>query len=203
MTSTSRRHPTTAFLHSTLFHPSIVSLFSTFRAPSGYYQVLELHQEGTLTEFLHAREPHVLTESELRGLARTLVDALVYLKKELVLHRDINPSQLMITKSGRVVRKRLKRLCSPTYVLLRNCLVSAQRSGSPTWILLPSSFVAQRITYLREYEPFLSRFAHIMTHFSREILLGQPYGFGTDLWSVGCLLVTCISGSPAFSVGPL
>lgn len=93
-----------ASLHSALYHPSIVSLISVFSAPSGYYQVLELHQEGTLANLLYARASHVLAEPELRGVARMLIDALIYLKKELVLHRDINPSNIMITQHGRIVR---------------------------------------------------------------------------------------------------
>ncbi|KAH9895161.1 kinase-like domain-containing protein [Cubamyces lactineus] len=89
-------------LHGALCHPSILSLISYFSAPSGYYQVLELCQGGTLFDLLDAREKHVLTEEELRGLSKTLVDALIYLRKELILHRDINPSNILITGDGRV-----------------------------------------------------------------------------------------------------
>lgn len=66
--------------------------------------MLELHQEGTFANLLYARASHVLAETELRGVARTLIDALIYLKKELVLHRDINPSNIMVTQHGRIVR---------------------------------------------------------------------------------------------------
>lgn len=152
-------YPTSDFvlsgsLHSALYHPSIVSLISTFSAPSGYYQVLELHQEGTLANLLYARASHVLTEPELRGVARTLIDALIYLKKELVLHRDINPSNIMITQHGRIVRHMfvLKRgeMNLHTY---RSCpgLVRLSNYCPPT---LPSmSSVARQITYLRKYVP--------------------------------------------------
>lgn len=36
-----------------------------------------------------------------------------------------------------------------------------------------------------------------------EILSGRSYGFAADLWSVGCVLVTCLSGVPAFNVSHL
>ncbi|KAI0332323.1 kinase-like protein [Cubamyces sp. BRFM 1775] len=75
---------------------------SYFGAPSGYYQVLEICQGGSLSELLDAREDHVLTEEELRGMSRSLVDALIYLRNQLVLHRDINPSNILITGDGRV-----------------------------------------------------------------------------------------------------
>ena len=77
---------------------------SYFSAPSGYYQVLELCQGGSLAGLLDTREDHILTEEELRGLSRTLTDALIYLRNELVLHRDINPENILITGDGRMVR---------------------------------------------------------------------------------------------------
>lgn len=91
-------------LHSTLHHPSVVSLISVFDTPSAHYQVLELLQEGTLAELLLFREVSILAEPELRAVAKSLVDALSYLKAELVLHRNINTSQILITEQGRVVR---------------------------------------------------------------------------------------------------
>ena len=36
--------------------------------------------------------------------------------------------------------------------------------------------------------------------YNREILSGRPYGLATDIWSLGCVMVTCLSGQPAFNV---
>ena len=64
---------------------------------------MELCSRGTLSTFLHSRNDPILSESELRGLVRSLVDALIYLKKELVLHRDINAAAILLTADYRVV----------------------------------------------------------------------------------------------------
>ncbi|KAL1942059.1 hypothetical protein VTO73DRAFT_6589 [Trametes versicolor] len=153
-----------ASLHSALYHPSIVSLISTFSAPSGYYQVLELHQEGTLANLLYARASHVLAEPELRGVTRTLLDVLIYLKKELVLHRDINLSNILVTQHGRI-----------------------KLSGFDAAVKLPSA------------DTTIDEFCGSANYVSPEILSGRPYSFAADLWSVGCVLVTCLSGVPAFN----
>ena len=34
-----------------------------------------------------------------------------------------------------------------------------------------------------------------------EILSGKPYGLETDVWSLGGVLLTCLSGQLAFNVG--
>ena len=37
----------------------------------------------------------------------------------------------------------------------------------------------------------------------REMLSGKSYGLAADIWSLGCVLVTCLSGQPAFNVRPV
>ncbi|KAI0369715.1 kinase-like protein [Pilatotrama ljubarskyi] len=149
-------------LHSALSHPSILSLISYFDAPSGHYTVLELCPGGTLEDFLFTRGSP-LAEDELRGVARSLLDALIYLKKELVLHRDINPKQVLITKDGRV-----------------------KLSGFGSAIRLTT------------VDSTRTEFCGSANYVSPEVLLGKPYAFETDLWSLGCILVSCSSDRPAF-----
>ena len=92
----------TASLQATLCHPSVVSLISFFMAPSGFYQVMGYCKYGSLADFLATRELGVLTEGEVRGIARMLIDTLLYLRKERVLHRDVKPSHLLIASDYRV-----------------------------------------------------------------------------------------------------
>jgi polo-like kinase 4 len=64
---------------------------------------MELCSRGTLSDFLRTRSPPVLSEAELRGLARALVEALTYLKNELVLHRNIQAANVLVTDDYHVV----------------------------------------------------------------------------------------------------
>lgn len=80
-----------------------MSLLSTFSTPSAHYQVLELCAHGSLLTFLHSRSPQTLSENEVRGVLRTLVDALIYLKKELVVHNNIKPENVLLTHDFRIV----------------------------------------------------------------------------------------------------
>ncbi|KAI1794204.1 kinase-like domain-containing protein [Ganoderma leucocontextum] len=172
-----------ASLHSTLCHPTVVTLISSFSAPSGFYQVLEFCENGSLSGFLHARDAHSLTEEELRGVARALVDALVYLKKERVLHRDIKPSNIFITRDFRLVRSR----SMADAALARTLIIAYKKlSGFGFAIRLPRSDSTE------------TAFCGSPNYVSPEILSGLPYRFTTDLWSVGSVLVTCLAGQPAF-----
>ena len=40
----------------------------------------------------------------------------------------------------------------------------------------------------------------ILIQYVRELVNNSPYGFEADLWSLGGLMVTCLSGKPAFEV---
>ena len=70
----------------------------------GYLTVLLWETEiENLEEYLVSQGTRPLTEEELRGVARTLVDALRYLRGELILHRDIKPTNILLTRDFRLV----------------------------------------------------------------------------------------------------
>ena len=87
---------------------------------------MDLCLHGNLQQILAARESHTLSEDELRGVLKGIADALVYLQRALVVHRDINPASILVDAQLRVVRVQsfvLFRVLSVTY---RNCRASAR-----------------------------------------------------------------------------
>ncbi|EGN94254.1 hypothetical protein SERLA73DRAFT_77679 [Serpula lacrymans var. lacrymans S7.3] len=155
--------PYSAPLHQSLHHPAIVSLFSTFSTSLAYYYILELCPRGTLCDYLRSRNPVGLEESELRMVLKTLVSALVYLRKELVVHRDLKAANILLTEDYQVKLADFglaARLLTKTSTISTFC-------GSPN-------------------------------HVSPEILSRLPYSFSSDLWSLGCLIITCLCGTPPF-----
>ncbi|KAJ7670277.1 kinase-like domain-containing protein [Mycena rosella] len=146
-----------------LHHPSIVSLFRTFSTPSARFQLLELCAGGTLASYLDCNS---VTEAHLRGILKSLIEALTYLKKQGIAHRKITPSNLLLTADGRI------KLCDfdlATYL--------------PSSKVPPDCFLAN-------------------PHFvAPELLADLPYGCEADLWSVGCIAMTCLSGRRPFEAG--
>ncbi|KAJ6584905.1 hypothetical protein B0H19DRAFT_401123 [Mycena capillaripes] len=91
--------PDSSFIHLSLSHPSIVSLFSAFSTPLAHFQLLELCSGGTLSSYSDGKP---LSEGHLRGILKGLFEALIYLKNQGVVHRNIRPSNLLLTTDGRV-----------------------------------------------------------------------------------------------------
>jgi len=80
-----------------LHHPHITQLVASFEDGSGsqmIYLVLELCEGPTLQAVLDARG--ALEESEARRLFAQLVDALCYLRKQSIIHRDVKPTNCML-----------------------------------------------------------------------------------------------------------
>lgn len=118
-------------VHQSLCHPTILSLFSTFpvvdpdyeadRQPQPQpgtstivmtrYIVLEYGGPlGTLSDHLprlNLASPSPPEEGKVRGVVKSLADALTYLEKENVVHRNLVPGSIYVTEDFRVVSVKL------------------------------------------------------------------------------------------------
>ena len=138
-------------VHQALCHPAILTLFSTLPADPDYdeedlraqgqletpsitamprYLVLEYcGPHGTLSDHLPRLNPTAtspLEESRIRGVVKTLADALVYLEKENVIHRRLIPESVYITGDFRVVSVIL-------YSSFRGFVVETNQAVTETW----------------------------------------------------------------------
>ncbi|KIY46546.1 kinase-like protein [Fistulina hepatica ATCC 64428] len=129
-----------------------------------HFQVLEFCSGGSLLDFLNKRDPNVLNEGELRGVLKGLCNALAYLKHQSVVHRDISPSNILLTAD---YRPKLSNFFSATR-MPHNSLVSGLYGD-------------------QEY-------------MSPEMVRNLPYDCSTDIWSLGCVAVTCVTGAPPIMV---
>ncbi|KDQ62377.1 hypothetical protein JAAARDRAFT_189704 [Jaapia argillacea MUCL 33604] len=172
LNSNDEAHPTfSAFIHQSLYHPSIISLFSAFSTPTQHVTVIEFCVRGTLASYLDRVQetmntvigertvPNVTTESELRCVTKSLVDGLIYLRKEGILHGNIKPSNVFLTEDYRIKLG--------DFSLAEKLLAPSIKSSSDC-----------RCQYT-----------------APEIRCGEPYTFTADIWSLGCLMLCCLLGT--------
>ncbi|KAF0294402.1 Serine/threonine-protein kinase PLK4 [Amphibalanus amphitrite] len=81
-------------IHSRLKHPSILELYTFFEDESAVYLVLELCTNGELGKYVRSKGS--LTEDEARGYVRQIVDGMLYLHSNKILHRDLSLSNLLL-----------------------------------------------------------------------------------------------------------
>ena len=116
-------------VHQSLCHPTILTLFSTFPVVDSDYEADRQSQSqpqsgtstivmmryivleyggplGTLSDHLprlNLASPSPLEEGKVRGVVKSLADALTYLEKENVVHRNLVPGSIYVTEDFRVV----------------------------------------------------------------------------------------------------
>lgn len=88
-------------IHARLKHPSILELYTFFEDTNHVYLILELAHNGTLHRFLAERQK-TLNELESANIVSQVVNGLLYLHSNSIMHRDISMSNLLLTASMHV-----------------------------------------------------------------------------------------------------
>ncbi len=87
---------------SILYHPTIVRFVDYFKENNEYYLVEEYAEGRTTESFLAggSRQGVKFDEEKVLSIAKRLIFALNYMHMHEVFHRDLNPSNILITKQG-------------------------------------------------------------------------------------------------------
>lgn len=88
-------------IHSRLKHPSILELYTFFEDANNVYLVLELAHNGELHRYMKENQ-RVMTEAETATTLNQVVNGLLYLKSQNIVHRDMSLSNLLLTKDLKV-----------------------------------------------------------------------------------------------------
>src|SRR5436190_17659947 len=83
-------------------HPGVVRIYESFEEAGTAYLVTELLEGRTMHQMLVA-QGKPLTESQVLGVAAHCGEALSVVHGAGILHRDLNPTNVMLTPDGRVV----------------------------------------------------------------------------------------------------
>jgi polo-like kinase 4 len=89
-------------IHYQLKHPSILELYTFFEDKNYVYLVLELCHNGEIARYLKSRQSCALDEDEARRFLKQIVDGMIYLHSNGILHRDLSLTNLLLTKDMNV-----------------------------------------------------------------------------------------------------
>ncbi|KAJ3192513.1 Serine/threonine-protein kinase plk4 [Irineochytrium annulatum] len=96
----SRRVGNEIEIHWQLHHPSILKLLTYFEDDAFVYLVMELCHNGELYRYVQQRP---LSEPEARRILEQVVNGLVYLHRNGIIHRDLKLSNILLTKDHNAV----------------------------------------------------------------------------------------------------
>ncbi|KAL1689133.1 hypothetical protein GGG16DRAFT_58466 [Schizophyllum commune] len=101
-----------------LSHPSITTFVASL---SSRVHVVEHCPSGSLREFLKDWNHDNMAEYDVASLLRGVANALEYLAQELIVHRDVNPENILLTSAG---QPKLSNFSSATRLSSARCTAS-------------------------------------------------------------------------------
>jgi polo-like kinase 4 len=163
-------------------------LHSYFEDSTRVFIVTELCPNGNLFQYVLGH-PEGLPENQVRGVMRDIVEGIQgivtsnHLMTELhshgIMHRDLKLSNILLDKDMYTV---------------------FPYSFSTDGEKIADFGLARIIDDSKSEEAFT--FCGTPNYISPEILAREPYGLPSDIWSLGCILLTLLSGTPPFGVIP-
>src|SRR5215510_2197689 len=164
---------------SSLNHPNICTLFDVGREGDTDYLVMELVDGETLAQRL-ARG--ALPSADVLKLAAQIADALSRAHRAGVIHRDLKPGNVMLTRSGCKLMDfglaRATGLAGPGGSGLTVALSQSPTMGAP---LTAEGTIVGTFQYM-----------------APEQLEGKEADARSDLWALGCVLYEMATGKRAF-----
>ncbi len=85
---------------SSLEHPFIISLVSSFQDESSLYLLLELIQGGELYSVIHAGDDKGLPEKDAQFYCACVLEGLGHMHQRSICYRDLKPENVLIDKKG-------------------------------------------------------------------------------------------------------
>ena len=169
-----------------LSHDNIIQYFdceSDFNENSNNYMVniaME-YQETNLTEFIHyynqKNNLNYLPKKIISEITKKILEGLKYLHENKIIHRDLKPENILMSFDANSVK--------------------IGDFGISLWIKESQSNIKNKIlNYTRD---FMKRsVAGTGIYMAPEVLLGNPYGYDCDIWSLGCIVFEMAGGVKPF-----
>ena len=169
-----------------LSHDNIIQYFdceSDFNEKNQNYMVniaME-YQESNLTEFMknYTSKNNVknLPKKIISQITKKILEGLKYLHENKIIHRDLKPENILMSQDANSVK--------------------IGDFGISVWIKESQSNIKNKIlNYTRD---FMKRsVAGTGIYMAPEVILGNPYGFDCDIWSLGCIVFEMAGGIKPF-----
>uniref|UniRef100_A0A2M4CK83 non-specific serine/threonine protein kinase n=1 Tax=Anopheles darlingi TaxID=43151 RepID=A0A2M4CK83_ANODA len=165
-------------------HPNVVRFVEVLEDRYYIYLVLELLEGGELLQRIKQKQ-HTLTEGQVRGYFRQLVDAVSFLHRNGIAHRDLKPENVLFESAS---SERLKII---DFGFAQTCRENGDRSSA----LPSSSSTSSKPIISPSWIP-----AGTLGYVAPEVLHpSDAYALeSADLWSLGAILYTMLCGQAPF-----
>jgi len=191
-------------IHAATKHENIVRMVQAFEDPTYAMLVIEWMPGGSLKRYLDRRALKIVPEVQVRIIVRQVLQALHYIHKHKIVHCDVKPENILL---GVGVPESLG--VASEYEAAASATGGA---GAPVITIAPHTIVklcdfgnARRSRDARYFKatgsvglvPF-SAMHGTMGYMAPEVLAQRHYSTPVDMWALGVLTYTMLSGTTPF-----
>ncbi|CAL8380489.1 unnamed protein product [Arctogadus glacialis] len=151
-------------------HPHIIQLKEVFETPKNMYLVTELCDGGDLKELLQKKS--CFTEEESRHIITNLAQAIVYLHKKDIVHRDLKLENILLKGSYQGDKHGLN-------IKVTDFGLSVKKGGVGR-------------------ENMMKATCGTPIYMAPEVITGHEYSQQCDVWSIGVIMYMLICGEAPF-----
>ncbi|KAJ1836853.1 hypothetical protein LPJ73_007585, partial [Coemansia sp. RSA 2703] len=164
-------------IHEALSHQSVVRVLDSFEDSRFVYLVMELCAHGDLWKYLRQRATYTGDTGDMGSSTQGALAKLSEPEARFVM-RSVCAATSYLHARGALHRD----LKLANLLLTREMDVKVGDFGLATWVHGETATVCGTPSYI-----------------APETLSRQPYGSSADVWALGCLLVTLLTGRPPFT----
>lgn len=176
-------------------NPFVVRMSCRFQNKDNLFLVLDFHPGGDLATQL-ARWGR-LGKDRSRFYAAEIVEGLEGLHAAGVIHRDLKPENILLASDGHIVLTDFG-LSKQFYRPYNPLSGDASRVPSPPWLKDAALNRSNRISTTSNVFPdgpeTTSTFCGTAEYLAPEVLLGNPYSYPVDMWSLGTMVYEMLLG---------
>uniref|UniRef100_A0A8D3BK58 non-specific serine/threonine protein kinase n=2 Tax=Scophthalmus maximus TaxID=52904 RepID=A0A8D3BK58_SCOMX len=151
-------------------HAHIIHLKEVYDTPRTTYLVTELCAGGELKQLLLRKK--FFTEDETRHIISTLADAVVYLHKRDIVHRDLKLENILVKSPNEGDNDRI-------HIKVTDFGLSVQTGGVGI-------------------ENIMTEACGTLIYMAPEMMSGRGYSHWCDMWSIGVVMYMLLCGEPPF-----
>ncbi|MEN2496445.1 MAG: Serine/threonine-protein kinase plk4 [Marteilia pararefringens] len=165
-------------IHHRLRHLNIVELINFFEDSNFVYLIMQFCEFGDLSYFLKINHP--LENDLIRYLFRQIINGILYLHSNGIMHRDISMSNILISKDS-----------------VGNILCKLSDFGIATVVRKENQHNAAFPT-TNPVDTFKQTLCGTPDFIAPEVVMHNPYDLSRDIWSLGCILYSMYAGKSPF-----